>query len=857
MNDKIQENGSTKTSLKSRSASKKPLKFKSPVYSEDYAGQNGSKSPSRATKNTLVKEYSSEVGAKTNRIQAPRNLGSPKHQITQQTFSDQVIELKDLTDETPETQLDIYEKSQISPNFHYTDTQPPKEKKKGVSFLSRFTIKSGKKKDQSEYPEDSEVDYPCTEGVNAHVFSSTVGANGFIPQHKNPPSYIKVLTRFKKNREFNHMFLAQELSCSKEIINENLDDPLSDKNDAGDLPKSEKARNPTGAIWAMEFSVDGRYLAAAGRDKIIRVWAVLSTSEERRNHESEEDMISGASGGERLSAPVLRSKPIQEYSGHTGEILDINWSKNNFLLSSSTDKAVKLWHPSRQECLCTFEHNDIVTSTAFHPTDDRFFLAGSLDSILRLWSIPERKVAHSCEFPDLITAVSFTPDGMTAIAGGMGGLCQFYDIDPDDGLKLSNQLYVRSSRGKNAKGSKITGIRPSFFPPEHPDAGELNILVTSNDSRIRLYHFKDKRLEMKFRGHQSTCSQINASFSDDGRYVICGRKISTTDSETKEKPPVEIFNAHSNIVTTAIMAPKATRRLLSASGDPIYDICNPPPVTLLSRKEHSISVSEDLDIRLVDHLNSKQIEESPVYLARTSHTDGPIIITSDDRGSVKCFRIDCAFERRHQWDTNSTFSKRRSSSRRANSITTKTPNSSRHNSQSSLNLSISTSVYNEHILSWRSNVKDDCSSFDSEKSSSPRKSTHINSQTSSISQIEGNIKYLSTSNTESMALNTDVSVPVPIIRACTLPPSPGFSFKNEPIKEQDLTTPLSKPGSFWSISHWRSSFDNGNMSHNNQGKFRPRDGLVRELSGVEEEVQGDYTEAFRGKSASCHIKEES
>mgnify|MGYP002477707072 CR=1 FL=1 len=51
------------------------------------------------------------------------------------------------------------------------------------------------------------------------------------------------------------------------------------------------------------------------------------------------------------------------------------------------DKTVRLWHVSRNECLCAFQHLDFVTSIAFHPKDDRFFLSGSLDCKLRLWNV--------------------------------------------------------------------------------------------------------------------------------------------------------------------------------------------------------------------------------------------------------------------------------------------------------------------------------------------------------------------------------------------------------------------------------------------------------------------------------------
>lgn len=82
----------------------------------------------------------------------------------------------------------------------------------------------------------------------------------------------------------------------------------------------------------MKFSKDGRYLAAGGQDKIVRVWQVISSKEERAAHEKEEDAFGSGgiySGGRgvRLNAPVFRSEPTHEYTGHTADVLDLSWSK--------------------------------------------------------------------------------------------------------------------------------------------------------------------------------------------------------------------------------------------------------------------------------------------------------------------------------------------------------------------------------------------------------------------------------------------------------------------------------------------------------------------------------------------------
>lgn len=353
---------------------------------------------------------------------------------------------------------------------------------------------------------------------------------------------------------------------------------------------------------------------------------------------------------------------------------------------------------TRPECLCCFQHSDFVTSIQFHPRDDRFFLAGSLDTKFRLWSIPDKSVAFVASVPAMITSVAFTPDGRYSIAGCLNGLCIIYETD---GLKPIDQLHVRSARGRNAKGSKITGIDTVTLPVDDPN-GEIKLLITSNDSRIRLYNFRDRALEMKFRGNENTCSQIRASFSPDGKHMICGSEdrrayiwpTSPVEKDT-DKRAVEVFETHSSIVTSAIMAPTKTKQILGFSEDPIYDICNPPPVTLVSQAEAESTAKENQS----ENRNSgasKQAQESPTYISRSIHPDGNIIIVADYSGRIKVLRQDCAYQKRRyaNWDFHSTLSRR----------LLRRSNSARQSIASSIGKESSHKTPSERILSWRNSV---------------------------------------------------------------------------------------------------------------------------------------------------------
>ncbi|KHJ85720.1 WD domain, G-beta repeat protein, partial [Oesophagostomum dentatum] len=158
----------------------------------------------------------------------------------------------------------------------------------------------------------------------------------------------------------------------------------------------------TGAVWCIRFSVCGRLMATAGQDSIIRVWAARSHfkyfTQMRERYQQKSSESSGSpshefqsafrhmesfrppsssdeksnvegdlSGEEQESTNLFASKPYAVFKGHTADILDLSWSKNYFILSSGMDRTVKLWHLSRTECLCCFQHVDFVTCVAFLP----------------------------------------------------------------------------------------------------------------------------------------------------------------------------------------------------------------------------------------------------------------------------------------------------------------------------------------------------------------------------------------------------------------------------------------------------------------------------------------------------------
>ncbi|XP_066993073.2 WD repeat-containing protein 44 isoform X7 [Anabrus simplex] len=391
-----------------------------------------------------------------------------------------------------------------------------------------------------------------------------------------------------------------------------------------------------GPVWCMKFSSCGRLLATAGQDRVLRIWVVRNAftyfqdmrtkynAEKVSPTPSQESLVSQHSSedpnatcadlkGEEGNRSPFMSKPFCTYTGHTSDLLDVSWSKNYFVLSSSMDKTVRLWHISRKECLCCFQHIDFVTAIVFHPRDDRYFLSGSLDGKLRLWNIPDKKVAVWNEVDGqtkLITAANFCQNGKFAVVGSYDGRCIFYNTDQ---LKYHTQIHVRSTRGKNSTGRKISGIEPM--------PGEDKILVTSNDSRIRLYDLRDLNLSCKYKGYVNVSSQIKASFSHDGKYIVSGSEnqciyiwkthhdYSKFSSVRRDRNDFwEGIKAHNAVVTCAVFAP------------------NPDIIIRQIEEQEAQSGSQNL-----------KVEVDPMVEQRTKGCGGYVLVSADFNGGIKVF----------------------------------------------------------------------------------------------------------------------------------------------------------------------------------------------------------------------------
>ncbi|KAL7214062.1 hypothetical protein ACSBR1_026474 [Camellia fascicularis] len=295
-----------------------------------------------------------------------------------------------------------------------------------------------------------------------------------------------------------------------------------------------------GSILTMKFSLDGQYLATAGKDRIVRVWQVVEDPRSNEidipdidpsciyftvNHLSELSPFIGQK--EKLdklkslkkmadSACVIfpprvfriLEKPLHQFHGHGDDILDLSWSKANCLLSSSIDKTVRLWQVGCEHCLKVFSHSNYVTCVQFNPVDNNQFISGSIDGKVRIWAIAGCQVVDWTYVKDIITAVCYRPNGKGVIVGSMKGTCHFYDMS-DGHFQLDAQIDLHSK--KKAPCKRITGFQ--FFPQD-----PSKLMVTCADSQVRIIH--GFNVVGKYGGLRNTGNRHFASLTSDGKHIV-------------------------------------------------------------------------------------------------------------------------------------------------------------------------------------------------------------------------------------------------------------------------------------------------------------------------------------------------
>jgi WD40 repeat protein len=152
------------------------------------------------------------------------------------------------------------------------------------------------------------------------------------------------------------------------------------------------------AVFGLDFSPDGKYLASSAADKFVKVL----------------DLATG--------------KVVRTFEGHTHHVLGVSWKRDGRTLASAgADNVIKVWDFVSGERKKTIEgFSKEVTSISFIGTTDQA-LASSGDDQIRTFRDNGEKIRSYEGATNFVNSASATPDGRIVIAGGDDGVLRVWN----------------------------------------------------------------------------------------------------------------------------------------------------------------------------------------------------------------------------------------------------------------------------------------------------------------------------------------------------------------------------------------------------------------------------------------------
>ena len=190
-----------------------------------------------------------------------------------------------------------------------------------------------------------------------------------------------------------------------------------------------------GAIQALRFVDSGSGLVSAGRDNVLRLWAVESGLIQRHlGHRDDIYSISlGPVPGQWISASADGSVRVWtdqgEIAGFRGEKDAVYQARvspdGRYIVSGGYDNEtdgglVELWDAQGQKIRSLGTYGEWVISVAFGP-DSQTVAAAAEDGTVYLLDL-EGNVQHTLTHGDQIFSLVFSPDGQQLAVAGEGGV---------------------------------------------------------------------------------------------------------------------------------------------------------------------------------------------------------------------------------------------------------------------------------------------------------------------------------------------------------------------------------------------------------------------------------------------------
>jgi WD40 repeat protein/serine/threonine protein kinase len=337
------------------------------------------------------------------------------------------------------------------------------------------------------------------------------------------------------------------------------------------------------AVYSVDFSPDGQYLATATIDGGVRLWLAKSGEE------------------------------LKKWQAHETNATSVCFSPDSqYLATGGYDAKAKVWDVQRvlededPAPLVQLEHSDRVRvwSVTFSPDGRRLAFAGGRTAdelgVVKVWDLKQREEMFTLSgFTDRPTCVQFSSDGRrlavacpqwVQLCDAQTGREQFRWLDPQDGF--TEVTFSPDGRRLAAVGGNLAVNRNEEVKVWDTHTGEellslrghvggLKAVAFSPDGRriasagldqtVKLWDADSGEGALTLRGHLDNVFCL--AFSPDGNQVASGgldKTVRIWDARPIEREPgpeYRTFRGHEGAVTDVAFHPNDPRSLASAGTD--------------------------------------------------------------------------------------------------------------------------------------------------------------------------------------------------------------------------------------------------------------------------------------------------
>jgi serine/threonine protein kinase len=291
--------------------------------------------------------------------------------------------------------------------------------------------------------------------------------------------------------------------------------------------RDEFSREQEGAVLALAWSPDGRFMASAGQDMAVQVWEVAT------------------------------GKGSSQYK-HGGEIQSVKWSPDSRLLASAgTDEIVHVWEAATGKELVSYAaHEGSIHEVAWSPNGLKIASAGD-DSVVQVWDLLSANLLLTYEQHDKsVLALAWSPNGRYLASAGSDCVVRVWEAATGGYLCLYH-----------GHSDPVTALAWS------PDG--TSIASSSDDGTLHLWHASTGKPVHIYKAHEQAISAL--AWSPDGLYLASSSWDKTVCIWDVTKPAVCLYRytQHTHWVNGVVWSPDG-RYLASASWDKTVRIFTPP-----------------------------------------------------------------------------------------------------------------------------------------------------------------------------------------------------------------------------------------------------------------------------------------